>query len=180
MTWRAWITIGLSVLALTVVFGAFAYPISERDHRVASAAFEIPDEEPFELRAEITVDDELILEVTGAETADGEQYMRVVERNTTVERYRAEQNARTCTRYVDPIPQSEQREEQLREDPDEEIIHVERDGEKRMILTRADAEIAVGWDARKAATVLTTELRLAACEPAEHSSTVSGETGPVT
>ena len=49
-----------------------------------------------------------------------------------------------------------------------------------MILTRADADAAVGWDAREAATVVTTDLGLAAYEPTEHSSTVSGETDPVT
>ena len=175
MTWRVWFTIGLSVLALAVVLGATAYPISERDHRPASAAFEIPDGEPFEVRAAITVDDELVLEVAGAETADGERYMRVVERNTTVERYQADQNATTCTRYVDTVPRSEQREELLREDPDEEIIDVEDDGDQRVIVTVADAGTAVEWDARTAATVVTTELRLAAYEPIDASATAAAD-----
>lgn len=168
-----WGILVVGLLGGGLIVGGFVYPLSEQDHRGADQRFEIPDNESYELDAAIVVDDEPVLVIEGAQTPSGEQYARIRESESIVERYQAGRNDTTYSRYIVPEEQADVREQVLRDASDEKIAFTETDSERRVIVTKQPGDEKAEWDVRNPASVVTTELRLATYDSA--GTTRSGE-----
>lgn len=168
-----WGILLVGLLGGGLLVGGFVYPLSEQDHRAAEQRFEIADNESYELVAGIVVDDEPVLVIEGSRTPSGEQYSRIQQPETTVERYQAGRNETLYTRYIVPEEQADRREQGLREASDEEIVFTETNSERRVIVTEQPGNKPVEWDVRAPASIVTNELRLARYDQA--GTTQSGE-----
>lgn len=162
--------IGVS-LVIAIVAGGLGYPISERDHRPADQRFEFPDDHSYQLTASIVVEGESVLAVEGVQTSSGERYTSITESDAVVERYQSGRNATIYSRYVVPAQHADRRERELREASDEMVAVTESDSQRRVIVTERPADHGGQWDVRKPASVVTTELRLAAYDPVDSTNT---------
>lgn len=163
----------LLAINLTLVVSV-AYPFSEKQPRPASEAFHPPGTGAgaYHLSASIETDGETTLEVEGAAEASGERYVRIVQEDAIVERYRPPDGSvpddaapddagPEYARYVVDATSFDDRLQRLESDPGREVVASERDGDAATIVTfEENPDADAGDELSGAASVVATQLRL--------------------
>lgn len=164
-----------AVIVLVVVnlglVAAVAYPLSEDDHRPAERAFEVGEEEPYRIVANITVDGETALAVDGTVAESGERYVRLTEGDRVHETYR-DGGDREYARFVSDGDAADRLLKEYREGPEWEILREEREGGRVTVLAVTE-DPSGKLDPTGGASVVANSMRLVAYDRVQK----SGEEG---
>lgn len=159
-----WFGVGALMLPALLLAAGLAYPIDFDDHRPSSEAFHVEPSTPHAMEGEIAVDGETVLSVSSRASGDGTRYLRIVESDVERERYQPNVTEGTIySRWTIDHDTAERQLEHLRDDPDREVLDVERrDGVIVVETVARHSDVDIADAAGGGGAVIATELRLAA------------------
>lgn len=152
----------MALFAVNVALvAAVAYPLSEDDHRPAERAFEVGEEEPYRIVANVTADGETAFAVDGTVMESGERYVRTVGAEHVTERYRDGSGDLEYARLVVDGDSADRLLEEYREGPEWSVLREER-GRDRVTVLAAKEDPTRELDPTGGASVVANLLRVVA------------------